>query len=207
MMNTLTQIVLAVALSMCAVAQADNFASYMRTASDHKQSMNARWGALVKAASQATPQQLDEIRKFSEHKDWYMRNAALVALRQVSLNEARSEARRLVTDKALVVRSAAVDVLTENLMAEDKDLLITELNKPYNFNKKSSLWIRKQIVEKLSAVAAAGDKSFFAKTLFDADKGIAEISVRTLAKLTGQPLDQDISIQKWQNLAKEKNWL
>lgn len=206
-MNTLTGIMMVVILFAGTAAHAENFSSYMQTAADRKQSMSARWGALVKAASQATPQQLDEIRKFGQHKDWYMRNAALVALRQVSLNEARSEARRLVTDKALVVRSAAVDVLTENLMEEDKGLLITELNKPYNFNKKSSLWIRKQIIEKLSAVAAAGDKSFFAKTLFDADKGIAEISARTLAKLTGEPVEQDLSIKKWQNLAKEKNWL
>jgi hypothetical protein len=120
---------------------------------------------------------------------------------------ALEEARKLLQDKALVVRSAAVDVMAENLIEQDKQLLIQELNKPYNFNKKSSLWIRKQIVEKISAIAGQADRSFFAKNLFDSDKEVAEVSARALEKITGRQVDDVKFVEKWKSIAKENNWL
>lgn len=201
----LTLLVLAFGLQ--AAGAVEDFATYLNSASDKRLSMNIRWNSLVKAAGLANPQQLEKVRQFARHTDWYMRNATLVALKQVSLTEAAAQARRLLTDKALVVRSAAVDILTENITAEDRQLLMSELNKPYNFNKKSSLWIRKQIVEKLALTAGQADRNFFAKAVFDTDQDVARIGARTLAKITGQPYEEAQPLKQWQNLIKEKNWL
>jgi HEAT repeat protein len=188
-------------------AAVDEFTGYINSAADTNQTMNVRWKALLMAAGLATNQQIDSIKIFTQKEEWYMRNAALVALKKVDFQVALEEARKLLQDKALVVRSAAVDVMAENLIEQDKQLLIQELNKPYNFNKKSSLWIRKQIVEKISAIAGQADRSFFAKNLFDSDKEVAEVSARALEKITGRQVDDVKFVEKWKSIAKENNWL
>ncbi|AGH96001.1 hypothetical protein [Pseudobdellovibrio exovorus] len=188
-------------------AHTANFQTYINSAGNKQLNMNERWSSLVKAAEVATAGQLGQIKEFSDHSEWFMRNAALVALKKINQQEARQEARKLIKDKALVVRSAAVDILAEDLVAsDDRRLLMEELNQDYNFNKKSSLWIRQQILEKLSDTATASDRQFFAKTLFDADKNLAELSARTLAKIDGQGSETK-SLQQWQKLVKERNWL
>lgn len=185
-------------------AAGSDFESHLRSASDVNAGMTARWHSLLSAAEMATPAQIAAIKKFTNSEEWYMRNAALLALKRIDINVAKSEAKKLVQDKALVVRSAAVDLLADNPADDIKQLLIQELNKPYNFNKKSSLWIRKQIVEKLSLSAGPQDKTFFAKNLFDSDRNVAELSAKALEKITGQTQP---SVEKWKNIARESNWL
>ena len=92
------------------IESADNFKTCMETASNTKLNMNLRWMALVKSGGYAEGGQVAEIRKFIEDKEWYLRNAALVAINKVSHFEAQKDAKILLTDKALVVRSAAVEV-------------------------------------------------------------------------------------------------
>lgn len=202
------QMIIVLLVGFCAVAaQATNFQTYINSAGNKQLNMNERWSSLVKAAELATAGQLGQIKEFSDHSEWFMRNAALVALKKINQQEARQEARKLIKDKALVVRSAAVDILAQDLVAsDDRRLLMEELNQDYNFNKKSSLWIRQQILEKLSETATTSDRQFFAKTLFDMDKNIAELSARTLSKIDGQSSEAK-SLQQWQKLAKERNWL
>lgn len=190
-----------------AFAAVDEFSAYIESASNNKLGMNSRWNALIKAAEFASAAQLDQIRKFSSSKDWYMRNASLVALSKINASEAMTEAKKLLQDKALVVRSAAVEILATNLNDENKTILVEELGKPYNFNKKSSLWIRKQIIEKLALSAGASDRHFFAKNLYDSDKDIAQLSAKTLSKITGLQVDGSKLVEKWQLIVKKNNWL
>lgn len=190
-----------------AYAAADEFSVYIESASNNKLGMNSRWSALIKAAQYANAdQQFDQIRKFSSNKDWYMRNASLVALHKVNAVLAMTEAKKLLQDKALVVRSAAVEILATNLNDENKTILVQELGKHYNFNKKSSLWIRKQIVEKLALSAGVNDRHFFVKNLFDSDKEIAHLSAKTLSKITGLHVEGSKLVEKWQSIAKKNNW-
>ncbi|MBY0554942.1 hypothetical protein K2P97_10470 [bacterium] len=194
-------------LSIKSFAATDDFTVYINTAADKKLNMNSRWQALIRAASYAGADQVEQIKNFSKSEEWYMRNASLVALAKVSPQAAQIEAKKLIQDKALVVRSAAVDVIAKDLTSDHKDLLASELNQPYNFHKKSSLWIRKKIIETISASAGASDRSFFVKNLFDSDKEVAELSARALEKITGEKVNDAKFVEKWRSIVKEKNWL
>lgn len=199
--------ILTLMVSIQALAAVDEFSQYIQSAADNTQSMKVRWQALLTAASVAKADQIDAIKSFAKHDEWYMRNATLIALKKVSMAAAIDEARNLLKDRALVVRSAAVDIMAEDLTEDNKQLLIGELNKPYNFNKKSSLWIRKQIIEKITAIAQQKDKAFFARNLFDSDKEVAELSAHALEKITGRQVTDAKFVEKWQGIVKDNNWL
>ena len=185
----------------------EDFSGYVISAANSKLSMSQRWVALIKAAKVATADELIQIKKFSESKEWFMRNAALVALNKVDKSAAMTEAKRLIYDRSLVVRSAAVEIISSNLSEENKNILSVEMSKAYNFHKTSSLWIRKQIVEKLSIAASLADRDFFVRGLFDSDKEIAKMSAKMLSKITGQPIEGASYVEKWQAKVKQNNWL
>lgn len=185
----------------------DDFSTLLKSASNSKLGMSRRWVALINAAKVATADELGQIKKFSESKEWYMRNAALVALNKVDKAAAMTEAKRLIYDRSLVVRSAAVEIISSNLSEENKNILSVEMSKAYNFHKTSSLWIRKQIVEKFSLAASLADRDFFVRGLFDSDKEIAGMSAKILSKITGQSVEGAGHIEKWQAKVKQNNWL
>lgn len=185
----------------------DDFASQLNAAANSKLSMSSRWVALINAAKLAKLNQLDQIKKFSESKEWFMRNAALVALNKVDKGAAMAEAKRLIYDRSLVVRSAAVEIIASNLNEENKNILSVEMSKAYNFHKTSSLWIRKQIVEKLSIAASLADRDFFVRGLFDTDREIAKMSAQILARITGEKVEGMGYVEKWQARVKQNNWL
>ena len=201
-------LVLTVGVLLASVSQAsvEKFKDHIQMASNAKLNMNSRWTSLIRSTEFATKDTYEDIRKFTSHKDWYMRNAALVALAKVDKDMALDEARKLVKDKALVVRSAAVEVIAKTMNEDNKKLLISEVDQGYNYNKKSSLWIRRQILEKIAVVANQGDRELFVKNLFDQDKKIAELSAKVLEKLTGTKLESKKFVDNWRNYAKEQNW-
>lgn len=182
------------------------FQDYIKIAKDEKSSMNARWHALMKSAATAEGQDIDQIIQFTESKEWYLRNAALVALNVADPQRAEVEAQRLLTDKALVVRSAAVEIIGHRMNDANKKILIEEVDKGYNYNKASSLWIRKQILEKVAKVATEKDQQIFVKNLFDQDKKISELCANTLEKLTGKKLARTKFVENWRQFAKHENW-
>ncbi len=194
-------------------AARDDFSANINSAENEKLGMSSRWSALIKAAKVAKleqvdhPEKLEQIRKFSESKEWYMRNASLVALNKISPLIAMREAKKLIYDKSLVVRSAAVEIISTNLSEENKTILASEMTKAYNFHKTSSLWIRKQIVEKMSLAASLSDRDFFIKGLFDSDSEIAHMSARILSKITGETIQGTRVVEKWQALVKQNKWL
>lgn len=194
-------------LQSTSYAGAADFTQHMRSAADKKQAMQSRWIALLKAAQLAsTAEQVVQLQKFSKDELWYMRNASLVALQKVNRQVAEQTAQLLIKDKALVVRSAAVDVLAENLNEQNKLILRSELNQPYNFNKKSSLWIRNQIIEKLKARADESDRDFFVKGLYDSDTQIALHSAQALEKITGQRPGKGSAVEGWKEIVKRNKW-
>lgn len=201
-------LVLAVSVLLASVSQAsvEKFKDHIEMANNTKLNMNSRWSSLIRSTEFATKETYEDIRKFTTHKEWYMRNAALVALGKIDKDLALEEARKLVRDKALVVRSAAVEVIAKTMNDDNKKLLISEVNQGYNYNKKSSLWIRRQILEKVAVVANQADRELFVKNLFDQDKKIAELSARVLEKLTGTKLESKKFVDNWRNYAKEKSW-
>ncbi len=192
-----------------AIPQKENldFGTQITIAKNAKLAMSARWQALVKAAQVANFNQIAEIKKFSSSKEWYMRNATLVALEKINVNHAIDEAQVLLKDKALVVRSAAVDVLASRYNRENRNLLAEELSKPYNFSRKQSLWIRSKIFNVIAAKASADDRSFLTKYLFDTDEKIVRQAVASLERLTDTHFQGKNQVEEWRAYVKKSGWL
>ena len=199
--------VLTISFSCSVFAGTEDFQSRIDMASNQKLSMSQRWAALLQATDFARGAQLEEIKKFSQHAEWYLRNATLVALNKVDHSAAIATAKELLSDKALVVRSAAVEILAQRMSIENKALLIKEIDKNYNFHKKSSLWIRPQILTKVAEVAVQDDRNLFAQHLFDTDQQVSEVCAHALEKLTGEKLGNKRFVENWREFVKEKKWL
>ena len=85
-----------------------DFSTLIKTANDSSRSMTERWQSLVRAGEIAKSDQIIKIQEFSKSSDWFMRNASLISLEAINANYAVEQAKILIQDKALVVRSAAV---------------------------------------------------------------------------------------------------
>lgn len=187
----------------------DMYKEFISVAFAEDQSMRLRWRALMMAAEGRREKSTPDLLKASIHKQWFMRNAALVALAEVNEPEAQKLAKKLLKDKALVVRSAAVDVLQKSPRPEVRDLLWEEMNQKYNFRNQESLWIRSQIVEAMAQKPADHELKIFTKFLNDKDARVQAASVGGMEKLTGVKLgDAKTTREKmvllWQDYARKE---
>lgn len=167
-----------------------HYLNFMTLAMSDDQPMNLRWQALMVAAQLRGERSTEDLLKAASHKQWYMRNAALVAMSEVNPPESVKLAQKLLKDKALVVRSAAVVALEKKATSEIRDILWDELNKDYNYKNKQSLWIRYQIVEVLAQKPLDREMKLFADLLSDKDARIHLPAIHGLEKLTGVRLGE-----------------
>lgn len=183
-----------------------NFSSQIARAKNQALPMAQRWDALIKSAEAADGQQIQQVLEFAKSKDWYMRNALLVALDKMGTDLVYDKAKVLVSDKALVVRSAAVDILTRLESQEVRTLLAKELNRNYNFVGKKSLWIRAQIMKNLVKKPYQSEKEYFSKLLFDNDPEISAMSMQALEKISQVHFDGENALSSWKKFVKEQKW-
>ena len=113
-----------------------------------------------------------------------MRNAALTAVKTTQPERLNEVVPSLLKDKALVVRSAAVSALYPNLEPKMRDLLWSELNASYNFRKGQSLWVRGQIVEKLSSNPQKKEYTLFGNALKGTDEKLHAFAIQALENIT-----------------------
>jgi hypothetical protein len=168
----------------------DLYKDYIAVAFSETQSMRLRWKALMMAAETRREKATDDLLKASTHKQWFMRNASLVALAEFNDGEAQKLAKKLLKDKALVVRSAAVEVLQKSARPEVRDLLWEELAQSYNYRNKESLWIRAQIVDALASKPSDHELKMFTKLIQDKDQRVQFAAVAGMEKLTGVKLGE-----------------
>lgn len=168
----------------------DMYKEFIAVAFSEDHSMRLRWRALMLAAEGRREKSTPDLLKASTHKQWFMRNAALVALGEVNPGEGYKVARKLLKDKALVVRSAAVEVLQKSPRPEVRDILWEEMNQKYNFRNQESLWIRAQIVDAMAQQPADHELKIFNKLLNDKDTRVQSAAVQGLEKLTGVKLGE-----------------
>lgn len=171
-------------------ASAATYSQLREVAFSGRHSMSLRWKAVMGMAEARKEKALPDLMLAAEEKDWFMRNAALVALTHAQPNQALRVARRLMQDPALVVRSAAVEVLALDLNQENRDLLWESLESKINFKRSQSLWIRPQIVEALASAPKAHERLLFARLLNEEDVKIQENAIKGLERLTGKTLGQ-----------------
>lgn len=183
-----------------------NFATQIARAKNQSLPMSQRWDALIKSAEEADGTQIKQVLEFAKSKDWYMRNALLVALDKMGTDLVYDKAKILVSDKALVVRSAAVDILTRLESQEIRDLLARELNRSYNFVGKKSLWIRAQIMKNLVKKPYQSEKEYFAKLLFDNDTEISGMSMQALEKISQVHFEGENALSSWKKFVKDQKW-
>lgn len=126
------------------------FSELKNRINDETQSLIVRWQSIISLATEFPDRSGEELNRLIQNPLWFLRNAALLGLEKSRPQEALAAARKLLVDKALVVRSAAVQVLSGNLQVQTRDLLWQELFKNYNYRGSQSLWIRAQIVRVLS---------------------------------------------------------
>ena len=171
--------------------------------------MNQRWAALQKATTLASGEDFLKVVAFTDSKDWFMRNASLVALDKSGSDMVYDQAKKLITDKALVVRSAAADILMRLNNDAVKKIFSAELEKKYNFNGKNSLWIRKQMMSHLVKNPTVSERDFYVKYLDDQDIEIAALSTKALEKITQIRFtaanDRDL-VKQWKKAVRQEKW-
>lgn len=147
-----------------------------------------RWSALVLLAQIQGPAAEKTLDKALNHKEWFLRNAALLTYPTVLPKKAGAVALKMLEDKALVIRSAAIEVLESRLDGEVREALWTELDHPRNFRKKQSLWIRPQILQALSKEPSSRELPLFLNHLRDIDAKLHSFAIQALEKITRQSL-------------------
>lgn len=160
----------------------------MTLAFDDQQPMPIRWKALTLGSLAQGTASKENLQKALKSDAWFMRNAALVAMQRIFPSESAKSAQQLLDDKALVVRSAAVKTLASRLDADTREVLWGELDKPYNFKNKESLWIRAQILEALAKSPDKRELPIFARALRDKDSRLHHFSVLALEKISNKKL-------------------
>jgi HEAT repeat protein len=150
-----------------------------------------RWKALTLAANLGGAQAADEIKKACDANEWFMKNACLISLQKIDIKKAQEASKKLLSDKALVVRSAAVRVFSTNLTPPNRDVLWEEMGKSYNFAKKQSLWIRSEILDVLSKRPEQSELNQFAQSLKDTDSRLHVYAVRALEKISHKVLGSE----------------
>ncbi|MBC7372226.1 MAG: HEAT repeat domain-containing protein [Bdellovibrionaceae bacterium] len=188
------------------------YKDYIAVAFSENQSMRLRWRALMMAAETRGDKATPDLLKASVHKQWFMRNASLVALSETNQGEAHILAKKLLNDKALVVRTAAVEVLQKNQRPEVRELLWQELDRKHNYRNAESLWIRGQIVDALSQKPADFEMKNFTKLIGDKDARVQTAAVQGMEKLTGVKLGEakmprEKLVLLWQDYVRKENKL
>ncbi|MBC7753770.1 MAG: hypothetical protein H7Z71_06000 [Moraxellaceae bacterium] len=189
--------------------ESTTFISEYKKAANVALPMSQRWAALQKASAQASGDEFFKVMAFGDDKDWFMRNASLVALDKSGSDMVYDQAKKLMTDKALVVRSAAADILMRLNNDAVKKIFSAELEKKYNFNGRNSLWIRKQMMTHLIKNPTITERDFYVRYLNDQDPEIAVLSTRALEKITRIRFtaanDKDL-ITQWKKAAQQEKW-
>ena len=208
-MKALSLLVFLFSVNVWSYVQSENdqsFTTEIARAKYQSLPMAQRWDALIKSAEEADGTQIKQVLDFAKSKDWYMRNALLVALDKVGTDLVYDKAKVLVSDKALVVRSAAVDILTRLESQEVRELLAKELNRNYNFVGKKSLWIRAQIMKNLVKKPYQSEREYFSKLLFDNDPEISAMSMQALEKISQVHFEGENALGSWKKFVKEQKW-
>lgn len=171
-------------------------------------SMDLRWKAVTAIGRIGKEKAKSDLLSALQAREWYMRNAGLIALANVDRAESLVWARKLLSDRALVVRSAAVDMIAQSHDAGSSMLLWQKLYSKENYRNKQSLFIRRRIVETLADLEGKGAESKLVGVLQDKDKSLHEPAMEALERITkrtvgtpGEPTE--FRRAKWEQWYKE----
>jgi len=172
-------------LFLSLISQAETYKELRIKAFSDTQDMSVRWNSLMKMTKMKKIESVIDLKKALNSNTWYMRNAGLIALDSINPEMAYEVAKKQLEDPALVVRSAAVDILAKNKkkMAEVRELLWKEIHSKKNKNKAKSLWIRPQIGQYLAIEPQANEREKFLTLADEKDEEVRQIAEKALQKL------------------------
>lgn len=174
----------------------------IRVAGDKNAGVQARWRALT-TMGRLDPQRFQKyIDQALKSRDWFLRQAALIALQTDQRDRAVEWSMRLLRDPALMVRTQAVSNLILFDAREAEPLLWHEIWDRRNFHGKESLWIRAHLAEAVAHFAGPGRARAFKKLLLDPDArlykwAIEGLEASTGMRLTGPGEPLEVRRQKW----------
>ena len=151
-----------------------------------KEAMSIRWKALTSVARLHPEKAYPVVQAALRDKNWFLRNAGLIAMEIINSKESVRWAGELLNDPSLVVRTAAVAMIKKHKASHYKVYLLGKLNASDSFHKKKSLWIRHHIVSTLADFCEPGEERMFISFLHDPDKRLHGSSIAALEKLTGK---------------------
>jgi HEAT repeat protein len=166
----------------------EGYRSLVQLMMDEKTPMEIRWRAVTAIGRIGGKESRPELERALGSKDWFMRNAGLIAMAGVDRGEAARWAKRLLSDKALIVRAAAVDTLAGLGDKSGADLLWEKLYSKENFKGKQSLFIRRKIVETLGQLEGKGREAKFIEILGDRDEDLHMAAIAALERISGLTL-------------------
>ncbi|MGE0763724.1 MAG: HEAT repeat domain-containing protein [Bdellovibrionales bacterium] len=158
---------------------------------DRNQSLEVRWRSLTALPYLDRATGRRNIERALNGEEWYLRNAAAVALPALDRDYALEASAKLLSDPALVVRTAAAQNMLRLNAREKEPLLWEKLNAKENFRNGESLWVRRHIARALAEFARAGTEAKFVALLSDKDARLHPFAIRALERLTGKKMSQD----------------
>lgn len=173
---------------------------------DKSEPMQVRWKAVTASGRIGGEKSRGQLERALKSDEWFMRNAALVAMMQLDRPTGVSWARRLMNDKALVVRSAAVDAIAQAGDVASAPLLWEKLYAKENYKSGQSLFIRRRIVETLSRMESAGREAKFVAILKDKDESLHAPAVAALERITNRTMGAPSEPLKFRKAKWEKWW-
>ncbi len=158
---------------------------------DRNRPLQVRWRALTALPYLDRDIGTRTIEKALKSDEWYLRNAATVALPALERAYALELSAQLLSDPALVVRTAAAQNILRLGGKEKEALLWEKLNAKENFRNGESLWVRRHIAKALAEFAKSGAEAKFVSLLSDQDARLHPFAIRGLERLTGRKLNKD----------------
>lgn len=155
---------------------------------DPKSKIDMRWRSTMAVGRLGGPLSLPELERAMKADVWELRSAALLAVSRFDRATASKWSRKLLKDKALLVRLTAVETLEAIQDRSSVPELWSQLNSRENFKRSQSLFIRRRIVEALAKLEATGSEARFVKLLDDGDPNLHLPAIQALERLTGQSL-------------------
>ena len=186
--NGMLQLPLGARAAMVRKLGPENYQEFVKLMFNKSESMQNRWSALMTVAKVGGIDSVPELELALQDPEWFMRNAAILALSHIDTELAKTWARKLLSDKSLLVRSAAVRVLVHLNDQSSTALLWEKLSAPENFRKGHSLFIRKQIVQGLGRLEKPGQEIKFLGLLKNVDSTLHESTISALEQITNEKI-------------------
>ncbi len=158
---------------------------------DPAKTYDLRWRAVISMAWLGGAEAVVDLEKALDDREWYMRDAGLKGLQKINREKALDWAKRLLSDPALVVRSAAVQIIHDEHDLTAESMLWEKLDAPENFRGEQGLFIRRQILSALVDLASKDTQEKFAKFLNDKDKSLHLVAVEGIERSSGERKDED----------------